>query len=116
MWGEREAQVLPVQNPEQSSDLCLKRIIHLHGHYSKCSFIYYSNQATAICMSDSLPLLAVHYIPGVSQVVAPVLFSLQLLSCHWNHLLDRKVPSMCLLTPHDRHDAKAEQELEESAQ
>lgn len=67
-------------------------------------------------MSDSLPLLAVHYIPGALQVVAPIQFSLQLLSCHWSHLLDRKVPSKCLLTPHGHHGARAEQELGESAQ
>ena len=114
--GKIEAQVLSTQNLEQASDSCMKRTIQLHGHYSNCSFIHDSNQATAIHMSDSLPLLAVHCIPGVSQVVVPIQFSLQLLSCHWNHLLDRKVPSMCLLTPHDHHGARAELELEESAQ
>lgn len=116
--GKIEAQVLLTQNKhiEQASNLGMKRAIQLKGPYSNCSFIHNSNQATVICMPDSLPLLAVHYIPAVSQVVAPIQFSLQLLSCHWNHLLGRKVPSMCLLTPHDHHGARGEQELEESAQ
>lgn len=70
----------------------------------------------AVCMPDSLPLLAVHYIPEVLQVVAPIQFSQQLLSCHWSHLLDRRLPSMCLLKLHDHHGARVERELEESAQ
>lgn len=80
------------------------------------SVLHDFSQAMAVCRLDSLPLLAVHYTPEVLQVVAPIQFSQQLLSCHWSHLLDRRSPSTCLLKPRDHHGARVERELEESAQ